>query len=177
VAVHLDQPFTVVLVLELEQRQSQLLDRREAADPEQLLLQCLHEPLTHPVALGFAHEDWARFDSEKDDLALVVAAAELAAVVVAELETDRNLLVVVTEDEADSLPDRFRSLVPVALAGGVDAQALAGAMVDREEDVGLALGRQRAGLVGAPHLIGLVGGDPAVVDLGDRQLERARRRQ
>jgi hypothetical protein len=33
VAVLLDQPFTVVLVLELEQRQAQLLDRREVADP------------------------------------------------------------------------------------------------------------------------------------------------
>jgi len=59
----------------------------------------------------------------------------------------------------------------------MDAQALGATVVDGDEDAGLAFSGQSAGLVGAPHLIRLVGGDAPVVGLDDGQFERARGRQ
>ena len=43
----------------------------------------------------------------------------------------------------------------------MDAQALGGAVVDGDEDEGVALGGHGPGLVGAPHLVGTVGDDPS----------------
>jgi hypothetical protein len=56
VAVTLDDPSLVVGGLECEERQPQLLDGVEAADPEQILLQGPDEPLDTAVALGLADE-------------------------------------------------------------------------------------------------------------------------
>ena len=89
----LDEPLAVVLVLELEQGQAQLLNGGEVADPEQLLFQRPDEALRNSVALRLAHEGGAGLDAEKAQLGLVVVAHELAAVVVAELETGADLLV------------------------------------------------------------------------------------
>ena len=56
VAVPLDDPGLVVGSLEREERQTQLLDGREVADPQQVLLQGPDEPLGTAVAFGLAHE-------------------------------------------------------------------------------------------------------------------------
>ena len=46
------EPVSVVALLELQQRQTQLLDRVERVDPEQLLFERANESLGHAVALG-----------------------------------------------------------------------------------------------------------------------------
>src|SRR5487761_375348 len=173
----LDQPLTVVLVLELEQGQPQLLDGGEVADPEQLLLEGSDEALRNSIALGLAHEGGAGLDAEKAQLGLVVVAHELAAVVVAELEADADLFGIAAENEADALPDGFQRFVSSSPPGGMDTQAFGAAVVDGDEDAGLTLSGQRAGLVGTPHLVRMVGRDAPVVRLDDGQFERARRRQ
>src|SRR5487761_284718 len=161
----LDQPLTVVLVLELEQGQPQLLDGGEVADPEQLLLEGSDEALRNSIALGLAHEGGAGLDAEKAQLGLVVVAHELAAVVVAELEADADLFGIAAENEADALPDGFQRFVSSSPPGGMDTQAFGAAVVDGDEDAGLTLSGQRAGLVGTPHLVRMVGRDETQLPL------------
>src|SRR3954454_12252744 len=56
VAVPLDDPGSVVGLLEGLERQAQLLDGREGADPQQVLLQGPDEALGAAVPFGLAHE-------------------------------------------------------------------------------------------------------------------------
>jgi hypothetical protein len=79
----LDDPGLVVDLLEPVQRQAQLLDGVEAADPQQVLLEGPNEALDTAVALGLAHESRRARDAEEGERALVVVGDELAAVVVA----------------------------------------------------------------------------------------------
>ena len=60
-----DQPVGVVPGGEVEQRQAQLLDGLEVADPEQVLLQCPDEALGDAVALRLADEGRRGLDAEK----------------------------------------------------------------------------------------------------------------
>src|SRR3712207_5813256 len=69
-----------------------------------------------------------------------------------------------TEVAQDALPDRLERLEAVAGARGMAADALAGAVVHRDEDPGPALGQgDGLGHVGAPHEVHRRGGDGAVV--------------
>ena len=56
------EPGAVVTLLELEQRQAQLLHRVERPHPQQLLLERPDEPLGHAVAFRLAPERRARQD-------------------------------------------------------------------------------------------------------------------
>src|SRR3712207_8667233 len=59
-----------------------------------------------------------------------------------------------------ALPDRLKRLEAVAGGGGMAADALAGAVVDGDEDPGPALGRgDGLGHVGAPHHVHRRGGE------------------
>src|SRR3954454_21371202 len=86
VAVPLDDPGPVVGLLEGLERQAELLDGRERADPQQVLLQGPDEPLGAAVPFGLAHEGRRALDAEEADLALEVMADVLAAVIVAQPE-------------------------------------------------------------------------------------------
>ena len=70
--------------------------------------------------------------------------------VVAQLDARRDLLVDPTEDLGDGLAHRLERFEAVAASRGVEAQALARAMVDHDEDRRLALAGHRRRAVGAP---------------------------
>src|SRR5262249_59442046 len=76
-------------------------------------------------------------------------------------------LVEAAEVLAHALAERLQRLEAVAREGGVDADALAGAMVHRHEDTDLTvLGGHRGGHVGAPHLVGVFRDDGPIMGLG-----------
>src|SRR3954454_21322428 len=87
VAVPLDDPGPVVGLLEGLERQAKLLDGREVADPQQVLLQGPDEAFGAAIALGFPHESRRACEAEEADLALEVVAQVLGAVIVAKRET------------------------------------------------------------------------------------------
>jgi hypothetical protein len=60
-------------------------------------------------------------------------------VVVADGEAAGGVLLDAAEALGDALPDRLQRLVPGAVQGGVDADALGRAMVDGDEDRDLAM--------------------------------------
>ena len=161
----LDEPAVVVAVLEVEEGHPKVFDSFKRPQPQQLLLQRLDESLRNPVAFGLADEGGAGRDPEELHLGLEVVAGVLAAVVVPQRQPQRRVLLVATEVFAHTLAEWFQGLEPGAVAGGVDADALAGAVIHRDEDRGLSFSRQAARRIRSPHLIGQVGGDPAVVDL------------
>jgi hypothetical protein len=85
-------------------------------------------------------------------------------VVVADGEAAGGVLLDAAEALGDALPDRLQRLVPGAVQGGVDADALGRAMVDGDEDRDLALLHREAGRhVGAPHRVDGLRDDRAVV--------------
>ena len=138
-AVALDQPLLVVAVLEREQREAQLLDRLERLHPEQLLLERADEALGAAVALGCGHERRARADAEEAALALEVVAEVLAAVVVAQAEPGGDARPVAAVVRPQPLAERLERLEARAGASRVDADALLRAVVDGDEDRGVAL--------------------------------------
>src|SRR4029453_3605743 len=117
----LDDPALVVGPLEREQRQTQLLDGIEAADPEQVLLQHANKSFGAAVALRLAHEGRRALDAEKADLDLEVVAHVLASVIVTELETGSGAFGEAAEALAHRLPDRLERLEAVGAAAGVNA--------------------------------------------------------
>lgn len=135
VAVLLHEPSVVVAVLEGDEREAQVLDRGEGLDPEDLLLQGADEALGDTVALGLGDERRARPDAEEAELVLEGSAHVLAAVVVSQREAGGDATVVAAEVVADGLPQGFQGLEAGATPGRVQADALAGAVVDGEEDV------------------------------------------
>ena len=84
IAVALEDPAPVVLVLEGVEGAAEVLDGVEAPEPEQVLLQDADEALDAAVALGLADERGRAFEAEEVELALEVVGDELAAVIVAE---------------------------------------------------------------------------------------------
>ena len=68
---------------------------------------------------------------------------------------------------ADALAERLQSLEAVAREGGVEADALAGAVIHRHEDEDLSFfGGHGRGRVGPPHHVGSFRDDSPVVGLG-----------
>ena len=61
----LDEPLLVVELGPFEKGQAQLLDAREAPDPQQLLLERTDHPLGAAVALRGPDEREARFDPQE----------------------------------------------------------------------------------------------------------------
>src|SRR4051794_473559 len=159
----LDDPALVIGPLEREQRQTQLLDGVEAADPEQILLQHANKTLGAAVALRFAHKGRRALDAEEAELGLEVVADVLASMIVAELQAGGGALGESAEMLAHRLPYRLERLEAISPLAGMDADALGRAVVDGEEHGGLAFASHDAGQVGAPHRIDPFGGDRAVV--------------
>src|ERR1700757_2856091 len=107
-AVPLDKPPFVVRSTKLVEREAQLLDRAEALHPQQLLLQRSNEPFGDSVPLRRAHEGRTRLDPEEVDLVLEVVGDVLAAVVVAQLQAERDLMIVAPEVLPHSPADRLK---------------------------------------------------------------------
>src|SRR3954452_22320939 len=162
----LDDPGLVVGLPEPLQCQPQFLDRLEAPQPQQVLLERTDEPLGAAVALGLADEGRRALHAEEADLHLEVVADVLAAVIVAEPQSGGDVPAEGTVAPTDGLPDRLEGLEAVRAPAGVDAQALGRAVVDGDEHRRLALAGRHRGHVGPPHGVDPVGRDRAVVGLG-----------
>src|SRR3954452_889352 len=163
VAVPLDDPALVVGPLERDERQAELLDGLEAAHPQQVLLQGPDEPLGAAVALRLAHARRRALDAEEADLGPEVVADVPAAVVVAQPQAGGDVLGERAAALAHRLLDRLERLEAVGAPAGMDAVALGRAVVDGDEDRGLALAGHHRGQVGPPHHVDPLGRDRAVV--------------
>src|SRR4051812_18074180 len=119
----LDEPALVVAPLEREQRQAQLLDGVEAADPEQILLQHANKPLGAAVALRFAHKGRGALDAEEAELGLEVVADVLASMIVAELQAGGGALGESAEMLAHRLPYRLERPQAGTPFAGMDGAA------------------------------------------------------
>src|SRR4051794_5733185 len=165
-----DEPGGIVVGDEVPQPAAKVLDGVEGMHPEKVLLQGADEAFRDTVALGLADERGRALDAEEGDLVLEVTGHVVRAVVVTEREALGHILLDGTEVAQDALAHRLEGLEAVAGAGGMAADALAGAVVDGDEDPGPALSEGHSlGHVGAPHDIHGGGGDGAVV----RALPRA----
>src|SRR5688500_7958784 len=120
----LDDPALVVDLPEGDQSQPQLLERVEAPDPQQVLLQHADEALRTTVALGLAHEVRRARDAEDADLGREVVADVLASMVVAELEAGGDTVGEGAEALAHPPPDRLERLEAIGAAAGMKADAL-----------------------------------------------------
>ena len=90
-----------------------------------------------------------------------------AAMIVADGQPCGDPLVEAAELLAHALAERLQRLEAVAREGGVDADALAGAVIDGHEHTDLAfLGGDGGGHVRPPHLVGSFRDDGPVVGLG-----------
>ena len=161
-----DDPVVVEAPGEVAERMVELLDRAESLQREQLLLQGADEALDAPVAFGLTDEGRARLDAEGPELVLKGMRDELAAVVMAQRHACGDADLVVAPGGPDRLAQALDGLESRAPQRGTDAQALAGAVVDEDEDGGVALVGEAASGVDGPHPVGPVGDDGAVVDLG-----------
>src|SRR4051794_15444450 len=115
----LDDPGAVVGPLERDERQAELLDRLEAPQPQQVLLERTDEPLGAAVALGLAHEGGRALHAEEADLGLEVVADVLATVVVAQPQPGGDVLGERAEALAHRLLHRLESLEAVRVEGSV----------------------------------------------------------
>src|SRR5215218_4473533 len=147
-----DEPGCVVVGGEVPQRAPQVLDGVESVHPQEVLLQGADEALGHAIALRLADEGGRALDAEEADLVLEVARQVVRAVVMAQREALGHVPLDRTEMAQHALADRLERLEAVAGGSGVAADALAGAVVDGDEDAGPALGQgDGLGHVGAPH--------------------------
>src|SRR5918997_2953922 len=128
-----DDPGGVVVDDEVPQRAAKLFDGVEGVHPEEVLLEGADEAFGDAVALRLADERGRALDAEAADLGPEVARQVVGAVVVAQ----RQALGHVPPDRAEVAPhalaDRLQRLEAVAGAGGMAADALAGAVVDGDE--------------------------------------------
>src|SRR3954453_7528945 len=105
----------------------------------EVLLQGADEALRDAIALRLADEGGRALDAEEADLVLEVAGQVVGAMVVAQGETLGRVLLDAAEVAQDALAHRLERLEAVAGAGGMAADALAGAVVDGNEDPGPAV--------------------------------------
>jgi len=143
----------------------ELPDGAEAPQPEELLLQGADEALDAAVALGLADEGGAGGDPDGPELVLEGVGDELAAVVMPQRHARGDRDLVVALGGPDRLAHALDGLEARAAQRGAHAQALAGAVVDEDEDGGVALVGHAPGGVDGPHLVRTLGDDGALVDL------------
>jgi hypothetical protein len=108
------------------------------------------EPLAAAVPLRRADEGGRAFDAEEAQLALEGVGHVLRAVVVPDGEAARDARGEAAEVTAHALAHRLESHEAGGAPGGVDTDALGGAVVDGDEDGGLAFAGDRGGQVGPP---------------------------
>src|SRR3954451_20168714 len=178
VAVPGDEPGGVVVGNELLQLTAQLFDGVSKVCTHEVLLQGADEALRDAIALRLADEGGRALDAEEADLVLEVAGQVVGAMVVAQGETLGRVLLEAAEVAQDALAHRLERLEAVAGAGGMAADALAGAVVDGNEDPGPAVSEgDSLGHIGAPHDIHRRGGDSAVMGALLRTADPVRREQ
>ena len=146
----LEDPGPVVLVLEGLEGAAEVLDDVEAPEPEQVLLQDADAALDAPLALGFADERRRAREAEEVELAPEVVGDEPAAVIVAQPGAGVDAVGEGDEAVVHGLAQRLQGLEARGPAGGMDAQALAGPVIDDDEDGGLALAGEGRGQIRAP---------------------------
>ena len=117
-----------------------------------------------PLPSGAATKDGLERMPRTAQLLLKMVAQVLAAVVVAESESPREVRLVAVEVLPEPLPQRLQRLEARARSRRVDADALLRAVIDGDEDGGVPLaGGEAGGRVGPPHLVRPLGGDRPVV--------------
>ncbi len=162
----LDQPRLGVRDQPGLERRAKLIDRAERSHPEDLFLEDADEPLRHPVAFGRPDEGRAGRHPQEPAFRLNVVTHLLTPVIVADLQPRRASHCECPELPADAVADRFQGFDARGLRRGMAPDAFKRAVIDRHEDGDRAvLQRDGAGGIVAPHLIGLVGDDGAVVGL------------
>ncbi len=163
VLVAFDQPVLVVGPAEGADGGSQLVERVEALDPEQLLLERLDRFLGAAVRLGLVVEGGRAGDAEVVDLGLVVVGAEAGAAVVAQGEPGGDRLLDRAEALGADLAEQVGGGEAVDPAGGVVPDLVRG-VVDEHEHRAAALGPPpRLGRVGRPERVRDIDGDRALV--------------
>jgi len=160
-----DDPVVFEAVGKVAERMVELLDGAESVQPEELLLQGADEALDAAVALGLADEGGAGGDPDGPELVLEGVGDELAAVVMPQRHARGDRDLVVALGGPDRLAHALDGLEARAPQCGAHAQALAGAVVDEDEDGGVALVGHAPGGVDGPHLVRTFGDDGALVDL------------
>jgi hypothetical protein len=161
--VPLDQPGRVVCFPERKQRLTQLLDRFEASNPEQVLLQRADEPFGAAIAVRRADESGRAFDAQEREFLLEVVRHVLRSVIVPHREPAGDVGGEAAEIPPHALTDRFQGLKPRGLRIGVDTDAFSGAMIHRDEHGRRALAGERGRQIGAPHGVDRLRNDGAVV--------------
>ncbi len=114
---------------------AKVLDGREVAAPQELFLQGPKEAFNAAVAFGLAHEGGRGRDAEEGDLGLEVRTEIHAAVIVPQRQARRDGRRERPEVVADALAQGLERFEAIAVLGGMNPDALGGAMVDRREDV------------------------------------------
>src|SRR5919205_505673 len=161
-----DQPLPVVALPESEQGLTEVFYGSEVLHPEELFFKGTDEAFGAAVPLWCPYEGGAAGDAEEAQLGLEMIAHELAAVIVSQSQPSGDLFAVGPEVGADALPQRLQGIEARAATGRMDAHALRREVVHRDEDRGGAFVRPAGGRIGAPHRIGPVRNDGAVVCLG-----------
>jgi hypothetical protein len=119
------------------------------------------------VAFWLAEESRRGPYPEKAELGLKIRAHKLGAVIVPQPHASRDGFAESTELFLHGLPPWLEGFQPRAAFGCLNAQAIGRIVVDHSEDRHLAiLSRKARRRVDAPHLVGPLGEDRAVVALG-----------
>ena len=131
-----------------------------------------------PLPSGWRCEGGRALDAEEADLVLEVAGHVVRAMVVADSETLGRVPLDASEVAQHALAHRLERLEAVAGAGGMAADALAGAVVDGNEHSGPAFAQGHGlGHVGPPHGVHRGRGDGAVMGALRRTADPVRRQQ
>src|SRR4051812_11544793 len=107
-------------------------------DLKYVLFQGPHEAFRDAVSFRLSDEAGRAGHPQEGQLGLEVVAHVGAAVVVADRQPGGDALLEAAEVLADALTERLQRLEAVARLGGVQADALSGTVIHRDEDAALA---------------------------------------
>ena len=108
-----DEPRPIVTLGEVDERQPEVLDRSEAPDPQQVLLQGANEALGDAISLGLAHERGRGLDSQASDFGLKILGHIIAPVIVTQLQPTGDFWSDRAEAAFHALPNRLQRLEPI----------------------------------------------------------------
>ena len=167
-----DDPVVVEAMGELPEGPVEFLDGVEGPEPEELFLEGSDEPFDATVPFGLADEGRAGGDADGLELVLEGVGDELASVVVPEAGSEGDVDLVASLGGVDGLPEALDGLEACSAECGPSAEALSGAVVDDDEDGGVALGGEASGGVDGPHPVGGLGRDGAIVGVRPADADR-----
>src|SRR5512135_1375647 len=178
IPVLLDRPLTVVPLHELSDGRAQFGQGAISAAMDDLLLEGPVEALGDPVGLGLLDEGVAGMDAPERDLTGEVVGQVLGAVIHTQSQAAGDAgggggAVTGGQRQGEGLEGG----VAVALLADMPADTLGVPVFDGSEDPDPAVFHgEHAGAIGAPHEVGSVSGDRALVTIG-RRLPAAMGRQ